>query len=157
MKIRYLRLKHWLLATLGGLLGLSMTGCGVECEYGCPEGVYHVKGTVTDEKGTPLEGIGVFQGLGTVVYGNDTILGDVYADTTDSDGRYEVRLWCMPDQVAPVDFHDIDGDRNGLYSDTVVTVSAPASAFQGGDGEWNQGIAEITKDVVMHPVKEDNK
>ena len=153
MKIRFIKMKHWLLISLGGLLGLNV-GCDSKLEYGCPQGIYHVKGTVTDEKGNPLEGIGVIQGSGMVTDGNDTILGIEYADTTGPDGRYELRLWCMPEEVAPVDFHDIDGDQHGLYRDTVVTVSAPASAFHGGDGEWNQGTAEITKDVVMHPATE---
>ena len=54
MKIKYLKLKNWLLVSLGGLLGISMTGCEetpLACEYGCPEGYYRVRGQVTNTKG----------------------------------------------------------------------------------------------------------
>ena len=60
MKIRYLKLKNWLIAAMSGLLGLNL-GCDkffVE-EYGCPEATYHLKGTVTNEDGQPIEGIGM--------------------------------------------------------------------------------------------------
>ena len=61
MKIKYLKLKHWLLVTLGGLLGISTVGCNTSCEYGTPEACYHVKGIVTNSKGEPIEGIGVIE------------------------------------------------------------------------------------------------
>ena len=39
MKIKYLKLKNWLLVTLGGLPGLPV-GCTLPMEYGSPEATY---------------------------------------------------------------------------------------------------------------------
>lgn len=81
MKIKYLKLKNWLLLSLGTLLGLQM-GCGkdhneepISGMYGCPEGTYHVMGTVVNEEGEPVAGINVS-----------------HLDTTGVDGHYEIRL-----------------------------------------------------------------
>ena len=143
MKIKYLKAKNWLLLSVGGLLSLNLASCSQTheeedepCAYGCPEGIYHVTGTVTDPEGIPIEGIGV---------------GEM--DTTDADGRYEVNVWGIPNCESDVPFTDIDGEQNGLYRDTVVQVSAPRSDFHGAQGEWNHGTADVTKDVIMQPVE----
>ena len=156
MKIRYLRLKHWLLATLGGLLGLTVTGCIPGCEYGCPEGVYHVKGSVTNEKGDPIEGIEVAQAYDSA--GIRYVMSEYSGlGTTGPDGRYNVSLHGLPDQEAAIGFRDIDGDLNGHYRDTIITMSVPREDFHGGDGNWNYGTAEITQDVVMRSADTENK
>lgn len=155
MKVKYLKLKHWLLVSLGGLLGISMTGCEeipLACEYGCPEGYYRVRGQVTNTKGEPIEGIEVASAY-------ETADGYVMTDyeglgTTGPDGRYDVRVHGMPGFAAHLGFRDIDGEQNGAYDDTVVSVSAPQSAFHGGDGNWNYGTAEITQDVTLTPAEE---
>ena len=58
MKVQYHKLKHWLLATVAGLLGVNV-GCErfIQCEYGCPEADYEVKGRVTTQNGVPIKGI----------------------------------------------------------------------------------------------------
>ena len=154
MKIKYLKLKNWLLVSLGGLLGVSLSGCDdnpIACEYGCPEGFYSVKGTVTDSKGNPVSGIGVGQ---VYTESGGVVLPDMrFQDTTDADGRYAVGFYALPDDRVEVDFVDLDGPENGLYRDTTITVSAPQSAFHGGDGNWNYGTAEITQDVVLTPAE----
>lgn len=152
MKVRYLKLKNWMLATLGGLLGLTFTGCSPACEYGCPEGFYHVKGVVTNEKGEPIEGIGVAQ---VYTSSNGVVLPDLrFQDTTGADGRYNVDFFAMPNERVNVDFVDLDGPEHGLYRDTVITVSAPHEAFHGGDGEWNCGTAVITQDIILPSAEE---
>ena len=154
MKIKYLKLKNWLLVSLGGLLGISMTGCEeipLACEYGCPEGYYRVRGQVTNTKGEPISGIGVGQ-VNTESGG--VVLPDMrFQDTTDADGRYHVGFMAFPDDRVEVNFVDLDGPENVLYRDTTITVSAPQSAFHGGDGNWNYGTAEITQDVVLTPAE----
>lgn len=37
MKIKYLKLKQWLLVSLGSLLGVSVASCTPACEYGTPK------------------------------------------------------------------------------------------------------------------------
>ena len=143
MKISYLKLKSWLLVALGGLMGVGCT----YCEYGTPEGTYHVKGTVTNSKGAPVAGIGVGQ-VNTTVDG--IVMPDLrFQDTTGADGRYDVGFFAMPGDRVNVDFVDLDGQENGFYGDTVVAVSASREDFQGGDGEWNYGTADIELDVTL--------
>ena len=79
MKIKYLKLKNWLLVALGGLLGVNLVGCDKglipAAEYGCPMSNYRVKGVVTDQNGNPIEGILVAQ-----------------TGRTDADGNYSVDI-----------------------------------------------------------------
>ncbi len=50
MKIKYLKAKHWLLMSLGSLLGITI-GCEEKYMYGCPEMPYNdtVVSTVSPE------------------------------------------------------------------------------------------------------------
>ena len=149
MRIKYLKLKKWLIATVGGLLGLSVTGCLPALEYGTPEASYHVKGIVTDKQGQPIEGIGI----GQIIEWDDT--GDSlrfngYKDTTNAEGRYEVNLGgAFPNRPLSLDFRDIDGATNGSYNDTVVTINTEGVNLTGGDGHWYEGVGNITQNVVL--------
>ena len=148
MKIRYFKLRHWLQVTLGGLLGISMTGC-FTCEYGCPEASYHVKGIVTDEQGGPIEGIGVQE----IKQWNDDdrqlhMMG--YGDTTDKDGRYSLDFpYAFPRQPISVDVHDIDGAANGSYNDTVVSINTENVQLTGGNGHWYEGEGDVTYNIIL--------
>lgn len=84
MKIRFLKMKDWLLMTAMGLLGLTSCHCGKEVAqepqqpakpekdqvetfdpgkmavmYGVPQMDFEVKGRVTDEQGKPIKGMQV--------------------------------------------------------------------------------------------------
>ena len=87
MKIKYLKLKNWLLVTLGGLLGINLVGCekifNTACEYGTPEATYHVLGTVTNADGQPIPGIGVGR-YNPWDEEADTLMSARYHDTTDA-------------------------------------------------------------------------
>lgn len=150
MKIKYLKLRNWLLVSLGGLLGINLTGCEkfsfpFACEYGCPEGTYHVKGTVTNEKGEPVAGIGVARQFVEMSEDGQPIYS--HMDTTGPDGSYDVNIYCFPGTNEDLHFDDIDGEQNGLYRDTVIKVQS--DNFHGGDGNWNHGTAEITQNVTL--------
>ena len=153
MKIKYLTLKNWLLAALGGLLGVNLAGCDKipfpgACEYGCPEATYHVKGTVTNTEGQPIEGIGV----GKRYLYNDENSEPVYSyfDTTDAEGRYSINNYCsFPGEPFPLHFCDIDGDENGSYNDTVVGIKTDDVQLTGGDGHWYEGEGTVTQNVTM--------
>ena len=149
MKIKYLKLKNWLIVALGGLLGIPMA-CEKEGEmYGTPQAHYHVKGTVTNEQGQPIAGIGVGERKHWNEAG-DSLLITGYLDTTDSEGRYKVDCnHAFPRRPLSVDFHDIDGVGNGSYNDTVVTVKTENVQLSGGDGHWYEGEATVIQNVVM--------
>ena len=136
MKIKYLKLKHWMLITLGGLLGFNMASCDIEAaeEYGCPMADYHVKGTVTNAEGQPIQGLA----------------GGLGEETTDSQGKYSVTInGAFPREPYQLDFCDVDSEQNGSYHDTTVTITTADVSLSGGDGHWYEGEGTITKDVVM--------
>lgn len=149
MKKSYLKLKQWLLVTLG--LGLTASSCksGVPpqpepvCMYGVPEATYHLQGTVRNEKGAPVEGIGVGS-----YYARDNGTSG-YVDTTDADGHYKVTVrHFSPGENIPLDFRDIDGWEHGGYHDTVVEIETRGVPLTGGGG-WYCGEGTVTQDVVL--------
>lgn len=156
MKVRYLKLKNWLLVSIGGLLGISLAGCEkiIEpaCEYGCPEAKYHVKGTVINDKGQPIEGIGVGKRYLYHDENNEPVFS--YRDTTDADGNYSVDNYSFPGEPFPLQFCDIDGDQNGSYNDTIVSVKTEDVHLTGGDGHWYEGEGTVTQNVVMQRTTE---
>ena len=154
MKIRYLKLKKWLLVTLGGLLGVSLASCdkdpfGTSCEYGTPEATYHVKGAVVDEQGHPITGIGVLKQTEWSDESNSFVTTG-YQDTTDQNGNYNITLrYTFPRQPISLDFNDFDGAQNGHYLDTIVTSSTEDIPLTDGDGRWFEGEGTITINVRM--------
>ena len=133
MKIRYLKLKNWLLAAIGGLLGFSMNSCH-PTEYGCPCFDFQVKGTVMNATGEPITGIGVGRyECEEEIDGNVMTLPEIgYYDTTDADGRFDVHFgnrW-PESQTIKVDFWDIDGEQNGRYRHMDVNVRFNDPEFQ---------------------------
>ena len=148
MKIKYLKLKSWLLVSLGGLLGINV-GCNMSMEYGTPEAHYQVKGTVANEQGDPIEGIGVGEVRRWVEEAGEVQFCG-YKDTTDAEGRYKVDFdRVFPRQPLSLDFHDIDGAENGNYNDTTVTISTESVTLTGGNGHWYEGEGTVTQNVTM--------
>lgn len=145
-------MKNWLLVSLGSLLGLPV-GCTLPMEYGCPEATYRVKGTVVNEEGEPIEGIGVMK----IDSYDDNLHRPVeyYKDTTGADGRFDVSTIDFPNtDTIKVAFHDVDGEQNGSYRDTVVSVSFVGVHFTGGNGNWYEGEATQTIDVTLQRADE---
>lgn len=148
MKIKYLKLKSWLLVSLGGLLGINV-GCNMSMEYGTPEAHYQVKGTVANEQGEPIEGIGVGEVRRWIEEAGEVQFCG-YKDTTDAEGRYKVDFdRAFPRQPLSLDFHDIDGAENGNYNDTTVTINTESVELTGGDGHWYEGEGTVIQNVVM--------
>lgn len=152
MKIKYLKLKNWLLAALGGLLGINLAGCDdsnvpMSNEYGCPEATYHFKGIVTNTDGQPIEGIGVSKRY--LYHDENSVPVFSYYDTTDADGRYSVDFRMFPGATFSLQLCDIDGDENGSYNDTVVGIKTDDVQLTGGDGHWYDGEGTVTQNVTM--------
>ena len=138
MRIKYLKAKHWLLMSLGGLLGLQTS-----CMYGTPEAFYHIKGAVVNPEGEPVEGIRVAVG--------DTSNPYYPSDYTDAEGRFHLShdIGNSTDLDVKVSFYDVDSTENGHYNDITVPVHFSKSDFHGGDGDWYDGTAERELSVTL--------
>ena len=148
MRIKYLKLKNWMLVSLAGLLGLPMA-CEMPCEYGTPEASYRVKGRVVDTDGQPVEGIGA-----SLRYLNE-VPSQSYQDTTGTDGQFVCIMHNFPGKdTIKIDFHDTDSSEHGNFRDTTVNVSFKGATFSGGDGHWYDGEATREVEVELQRVKE---
>ncbi|MCR4660361.1 MAG: radical SAM-associated putative lipoprotein [Bacteroidales bacterium] len=140
MKIRFLKLKRWLIMGAAGLLGINL-GCDgngysdIVCEYGVPEAEFEVKGRVTNRNGEPIRGIVATMAETT--------------DTTDADGRYDLTSTVFARADVDVEFKDVDGPENGQYADTTINVSFTDAEYEGASGNWYMGHASRTVDVEL--------
>lgn len=140
MKIKYLKLKNWLLVSLAGMLGINMSSCGLE--YGCPEANYTVKGKVTNPSGEPIPGI--------------KVTGNWDNDITSASGDYilSARVEPLyPEETIQIVFADVDSSENGSYQSDTVPVTFQYSELTGGDGHWYEGSATKTLNVTLQPVE----
>lgn len=136
MKIKYLKFKSWLYASLAAVMGINMSCDYMVEEYGTPWARYQVKGTVTNEQGAPVEGI--------------LVSLDWEKTLTDNKGDYEVASGYPGDNgELELSFKDIDSTENGLYADTSLRVSFRDVPLQGGDGNWFEGAATVKQDVTL--------
>lgn len=117
---------------------LALNGCVIGGTEGEPNLDLRVRGTVTTEKGEPIEGI-------RVIVSRDTCY-------TDGEGQYETALLNRP----PCDFRtayfdDVDGEANGgaFASDSVLLTSVERVMVKEGDGGRYAGEYEYTIDVKM--------
>lgn len=144
MKIKYLKFKNWLIATMASMLGLNLVSCDkmFAVEYGEPYAKFEVKGKVSDSEGNPISGIKVEMGW--------------TAGTTDTDGKYSLKTVDFPTMPKnyTVSFHDIDSIENGLFADDSVGVVFERSDLSGGDGHWYEGSATKTVDVTLERLED---
>ncbi len=156
---------HWynaLAATLLSLLGFSSCGennddpANMELLYGTPTSTFQVKGNVTDEAGTPIQGI---KAKVEVKYGGWANDNPAY---TDSKGNYVLEKHSMtgtPTQkeegIIKVIFEDVDGEDNGgtFANDTVMGKDLTIKQVEKADGAWNQGSFEITANAKLKKKK----
>lgn len=152
MKVRYLKLRNWLILSIMGLLGLSACRSTKEAStvtedpnvpsqpqprseialmYGVPTMNFVVKGKVTDPQGKPVKGMQVIIANQSVDIDADRIPDDnpylnryleSASDTTDANGNYECHVTDTPSKVQRIIVRDIDGAKNGSYQNELFEV-----------------------------------
>ena len=161
MKVRFNR---WYNAVLTALLSMLGFSCSLDepdeygstpVEYGTPHADYILKGTVTDEAGTPIKGIKTSlkeiskDDTGTYVFGIDSI-------QTNESGNYQLKNSGMPyDKRIKLFVEDIDGEANGgeFLNDTLDIDYGKAVEVEEGDHHWYDGKYEVTTDVRLKKKK----
>lgn len=157
------RINRWYNTILTALLTMLGYGCsseepmdmyGVIAEYGAPSADYIIKGTVTDEAGTPVQGIKTVvkempEGYSEYAYSIDSTL-------TDAAGKYQMKTNIyFGTQGKKLVVQDIDGEANGgeFLSDTIDISKLEAKKVGEGDGHWYDGKFEIQADVKLKKKK----
>lgn len=153
------RINRWYNTVLTALLTMLGYGCsseepmdmyGVIAEYGVPNADYIIKGTVTDEAGTPVQGIKTVvkempEGYSEYAYSIDSTL-------TDAAGKYQMKTNIdFGTQGKKLVVQDIDGEANGgeFMSDTIDISKFEAKKIGEGDRHWYDGKFEIQADVKL--------
>ncbi len=150
------KLNHWyraLTAMLLTVLGFSSCGKSAEggenstyCLYGTPTSTFQVKGCITSEDNTPIEGIKAVVGI------DYQEAGIVHQDSayTDKQGNYVIakkRAEGTPDnKYMKILLEDVDGEANGgtFANDTIKGDELTIEKTGDGDGNWYIGSYTIT-------------
>ena len=140
-----------ILAILLAWLGYSCDILHPADEYGTPSATFKAKGTVvSQENDIPIEGIRAVLKTerGAAGYGIDTIF-------TDSKGAFNLksRKGEFAFNKLYVELTDVDGEKNGSFTDTDVVADYSNEKFKGGDGHWYEGEAEKDLGVIKLTAK----
>lgn len=154
MRVRFNRWYNAVLTTLLSILGYgcssdeSLDMYGSPVEYGSPHADYIVKGTITNESGTPVQGIKtslkeVSENVKTA-YGIDSV-------QTNATGDFQLKYTGMERKSIKLIVEDIDGEANGgeFLSDTLDIDYDNAVKVKEGEGRWYQGKFEVSQDVKL--------
>lgn len=147
-----IRFHRWYNAILASLLSLLGYGCSVEdgpVAYGAPHADYTIKGLVTNETGTPVEGVKT--SLKRVYRAPDAVYVDgVDSVQTDAEGRYKIQFQGWDDSTMKLIVEDIDGEANGgdFQNDTLDVDFNKAVQTKKGGG-WYNGTFEITQNIKL--------
>ena len=168
MKLKYLKLKNWLLVTVMGAFGLSSCHCHKELAtpeeepvpsvkepepmrlmYGVPTMNFMIRGQVKDVDGRPVKDIRV----NMLEPGMEVKDGELQGDarrvelflrqtsvTTDSRGRFELSNTGRPMQEVRLLVRDVDGEKNGEFKNQLLELAVEqGDVNREGAGGWNQG------------------
>ena len=176
MRIKFLKLKNWLLLTVMGVLGMS--GCKsttkvVEPEpepqpsprqeirlmYGVPTMNYMIRGQVRDDGGRPLGDIRVNLLERNIEVAGDSVLGDPervkeYLErtsvSTDREGRFAIERQDLPQESVRLLVRDVDGEVGGAHKNRMVEVKvSPDDVDRTNAGGWNQGTFHKQLDIRL--------
>ena len=152
MKVRYLKLKNWLLVTLMGALGLSCCHCHKKLAEPEPDSnppAVQIRGQVKNTKGRPVKDIRVNMLERNMEVKDGELQGDPEAINrwlegsevrTDKKGRFEIKNSGLPQEQVRLMVRDVDGKSNGDYKNRVVEMDVtPDDVDRTNAGGWNQG------------------
>ncbi len=152
MKVKFLKLKNWLLVTVMGAMGLSSCHCHkqlaepeVEPEpepvvrdrgemrlmYGVPTMDFQIRGQVKDAQGNPVKDIRVNMLERNMEVKNGELQGDPEAINnwlqntevkTDNKGRFEIKNSGIPQEQVRLMVRDVDGKENGEHKSRMVEM-----------------------------------
>ena len=150
MKVRFYRWYNAVLTALLSMLGYScssddiMDEYGVPVEYGCPYASYVVKGTITDEAGTPIQDIRV-----SAPYGSQFDSQYAQIVQTDAQGTFTLNEFSTLRGVEIL-VEDIDGEANGgeFQSDIISVETLPKTQVE-KDERWYEGKFEATANIKL--------
>ncbi|MDR3366472.1 MAG: radical SAM-associated putative lipoprotein [Prevotellaceae bacterium] len=135
---------------------LSLLGCSLEgpVEYGTPSADFIINGKASSHSGKPVKNIAVVmrQNLGTDNEGRP-VIARTDSTGTDNNGNYRVKdQHRFPQaQTYQLTFSDIDGEENGAFKDTTLTVEFNNPQFAGGDGRWYSGETSKEANIQLRP------
>lgn len=179
MKIRFLKLKNWVLLTLMGALGVA--GCKsaskvsepeepaqpmprdeIRLMYGVPTMNYMIRGQVRDADGRPIKDLRVNMLERNIEVDGDKVVGDPrrvqeYLESTsvstDKHGRFSIEGRDLPQERVRLLVRDVDGDKGGAYQNKVVEVEVtPDDVDKTNAGGWNQGTFNKEVKIKMENV-----
>ena len=146
MKVRFYRWYNAVLTALLSMLGYSCSSDDIMDEYGVPVeyASYVVKGTITDEAGTPIQDIRV-----SAPYGSQFDSQYAQIVQTDAQGTFTLNEFSTLRGVEIL-VEDIDGEANGgeFLSDIINVEKLPKTQVEKGSG-WYQGKFEVNANIRL--------
>ena len=145
MKVRFSRWYNAVLTVLLSMLGFESCDSNGDApvEYGAPHADYQVKGIVTDEAGTPIQGIRIT--------GPSPMVSSMQNQTTlsDASGAFELTEFTSYGSEMII-AEDIDGDANGgeFKSDTLNIRELPSTKISEGKS-WYMGKYEVNAAIKL--------
>lgn len=176
MKVKFLKLKNWLLVTVMGAMGLSSCHCHKQLAepeqepepavrdrgemrlmYGVPTMNYMIRGQVKDSQGKPVRDISVNMLERNMEVKDGELQGDPEtvkqwlentAVKTDKKGNFEIKNSGIPQEQVRLMVRDVDGKANGEHRSRIVKMDVtPDNVDRTNAGGWNQGT--FSKEVEI--------
>lgn len=177
MKVKFLKLKNWLLITLMGALGLSSCHCHkqlteeepaeepaiedrgeIRLMYGVPTMNFMIRGQVKDADGQPVKDIRVNMLERNMEVKDGALQGDPESIDrwlrgtevrTDKKGQFVIQNSGIPQEQVRLLVRDVDGQENGEFKDRMVEMEVtPESVDRTNASGWYQGT--FNKEVEIN-------
>ena len=156
MKVKYLKLKNWLLVTVMSALGFSSCHCHKQLTntetapdpkpevedrgemrlmYGVPTMDFQIRGQVKDAQGKPVKNIRINMLERNMEIQGAELQGDPDAVErwlesssviTDKKGYFELKNRGIPQEQVRLLVRDVDGKKNGEFKDRMVEMEVTA-------------------------------